>query len=358
VFLRALLKVMAWSALLWALLMLPTLRMWPLASGGRSLALSPPDYLQSPEEAGKPALFVGEIQEAVYEIGRHCPLPPRKRLILLGGSGARGFEPELLSRATSAEEVLNLSLVLANFTQIRQVYDDLAACLGDEGMRQASFVLVPSLGSFTSNKMRFPGPYSDYETEKLRSHLFEGVPGAVMPVVGRSWLPLAIELWRPVMLARKLAVGGQARLDRLRARLHPQPAAPAPDREQSLTWIAELLPQEDASAAFAPEQTGEMERLVADIRARGSTVLLVEQPTQDWVRERSKAYADSHQTLIALAGKLALPYIDLSNTGADSEFHDGMHANAVGAKAWSERLVQALQALGRQQPEALGATAP
>jgi hypothetical protein len=351
--LRLLLKTLAWCGLIWALLILPTLAVWPLAAA-RPLSLSPPDYLGPP----KPSLFVGEIQEAVYELGRHCPLPPRKRLILLGGSGARGFEPALLAGATGADEVLNVSLVLSNFTQIRQVYADLAACLGAEGMRQTTFVLVPSLGSFTSNKMRFEGPYSDYETEKLRSRLYAGVPGAVAPVVNRAWLPLAIELWRPVLLTRKLIVKAQEATTRLRARLHPAPVAAGPDREQSLNWIAELLPQEDASAAFAPEQTGQMQLLVADMHARGSAVLLVEQPTQAWVRERSKAYADSHQTLIAQAGKLGLPYIDLSTTGDDSEFHDGMHANAAGAKAWSGRLREALQALGRQEPEALGAVRP
>ena len=66
--------------------------------------------------------------------------------MILGSSGSRGFWPELLQNATAAEEVLNISVIDSNFTQIRQMYRDLAACLGPEGMRRATFALAPSLG--------------------------------------------------------------------------------------------------------------------------------------------------------------------------------------------------------------------
>lgn len=347
---------------MWLLLCLSTWPLWPPASGQDPIRLSPPEYIAD----STAPLFVGQIQEAVYKLGRHCPLPPKRRLILLGASGSRGFDPVALASASAADETLNLSVVLSNVTQIRQVFDDLQVCLGDDGMHRSSFVLILSMGNFTSNGRRNEGPYTDYETEKLRSRLFTGEPGQLRPVPGREALPIAMELWRPVLLARKLSVEVREvvweSLQGLPFLGSRSPAmategATALDSEWSLRIISGLQPELASGAPYAPEQTQELDRLIERILESGSRVVLVEQPTQAWLRERSPAYAAAHQTLLAAASRHAVPYIDLSQSAVDEEFHDAMHANRQGTAAWSARLAQALADLQLREPLALGAAA-
>jgi hypothetical protein len=359
-FLRTLLKMLAWSALMWSLLILPTLALWPLERTSQALELSRPDYQGGPSRS----IFTDEIQEAMYRIGSHCPMPTRTRLVILGSSGSRGFWPELLQGATSADEVINISVIDSNFTQIRQMYEDLAVCLGPEGLHRATFVLAPSLGSFVSDKLRFKTAYSAYEAAKLRSRLFTGSPGTVEPLMTRRWLPLAIDLWRPVILARYLVERLRIHAQALHDRVHQliSGAAPEPalqfNPEQVLSMITALLPPEGADDSFAAEQHAALEGLIGEIRAGGSTVLLVEPPTQAWARTRSAEIAESHQQIQDVATKLAVPHIDLYTSGGDDEFHDAWHANAKGAPLWSTRLAAALHQLGQSDPKTLGPVAP
>jgi hypothetical protein len=357
-FLRALLKVFAWSALIWGALTAATFPTWPPNEAGRPLRLNSLDWW----EVGKPSLFVNQIQELVFEIATHCPFPPRKRLVILGSSGAHAFQPELLDGATSAEEVVNFSVMLVNFSQIRQIFADFKSCSTDQGMQQTTFLLAPSLGSFVSNRVANEEGYDSYESEKVRSHLYEGPVGAMRPLVNKPWLPLVAQLWRPVLLAGELPRSSRYLGSLLKSRLLHRPRPPQPssqpsfDREKELTELIRLVPQKDAGETFASEQNEEVEQLIAEIRAAGSTIVMVEPPAQSWIRERSKQYSEAHTLLVGLAGRLSIPYIDLSTSGDghDEEFYDPFHANHLGAPIWSARLKAALQELDRQEPGALG----
>lgn len=342
-FVAASLHVLAWTAALWALLAAITCAWWPLENAQAPIRFDLPDYLDH-----KPSLFVGNTQNGVYELARRCPLPPKKRLILLGSSGARGFQPELLAGVSAADEVLNLSLVQSNFTQNRQLLRDLQPCLGDQGMRESAYLLIVSFGSFTSNEVRNVGGYSEYETEKLRSRLFVGAPGAVEPRVDRRWLPPLIELMRPALVARKaLAL----------AAIVPDLGAMAPDRSLQIiaSHFAEIDGAADEDQRFALEQRRELDALVNEIRAAGAGLVVVEQPAQGWLRERSRAAQVAHRVLLATAQRESVPYIDLLASADDEEFHDPVHANPIGYARWGKRLASELSALQKQQPGALGA---
>ena len=197
---RALFRIGVWSAIVWLLLCLPTLHSWPLESRDAPLRLKRPIYV---DPAFAP-LFVSGVQETAYKLNSACPMPARNRLVLLGGSGSLSLEPEPLQQALAVEEVLNLSVILSNISQLHRVFEDLRACLGPEGIAQAHVVLVLSLGNFAKNGIRGEGPYTHYETEKLRTKLFKGKPGELRPRVARQWLPLLLQLSRPLLLARKI----------------------------------------------------------------------------------------------------------------------------------------------------------
>ncbi|HEY0975607.1 MAG TPA: hypothetical protein VGE57_14030 [Solimonas sp.] len=349
---RALLRVVLWITGFWLLLMALSWALWKPVDVDAPLQLSLPDYL-----APSPApLFVGQIQEAVFTLARHCPLPEKRRLIVLGASGSRAYDAETLRRASSADEAVNLSVVLSNVTQITQIFHDYRDCLGAEGLRDSAIVLILSMGNFTSNEYRGSGPYSDYETEKQRSRLFAGAPGAMQPRLPRPWMPAVVELWRPVLLARKLAVEVKASLVALGHRLRGRspPRVEDLDREWSLKLVASMQPEVQRGDTYAPEQTAELEALLDEIDSAGSPVVLVAQPVQRWFREASPSFAAAQARLQQLARQRHLPLIDLTQSAADEEFHDAMHANRRGAMRWSERLAQALLDLQAELPDALG----
>jgi hypothetical protein len=342
----ALAKVIGWSALLWLLAAAATCVWWPIERPQQPIRFDLPDYLQG----ASASLFVDNVENGVYEMARRCPLPRKKRLVLFGSSGSRGFQPELLANASDAEEVVNLSLVQSNFTQNRQLLHDLQPCLGADGMRSAAYVLIVSFGSFTSNAVRNIGAYSDYETEKLRSHLFAGGPGEVAPILERRWLPPLIELSRPVLAARKLV--------NLAENAGSAPLASL-DQVRSMRLITSHFPELDGAvdeeARFALEQRDELAALASEIRGAGAALVVVEQPAQSWMRNQLHVLGVAHRVLLAFAQQHSLPYLDLSASAGDDEFHDPVHANDVGYQRWGARLADALIDLQRKQPDALGA---
>ncbi|HEY0975606.1 MAG TPA: SGNH/GDSL hydrolase family protein [Solimonas sp.] len=360
--LRALLKVGVWAALLWLLLMLPTYRYWPLETSAKPLHLSKVVYEHRPY-----SIFVSHLQEAVYKLASKCPMPPaRTRLILLGGSGSQAFYPDFLGDATAADEVSNLSLPLANFTQIRQVYQDLGACLGADGLRNSTVVLIPSLMSFTRTGARRESAYSFYELEKLKTRLYRGEADAVTPRLPAPLMRVLVELWRPLIPMRGFinAVRDETAYLRQSLKWRLRPSGPAPlrerpalDRDLSLRLIADFLPDAGVDRPFAEDQVAELDGLVKRIRAAGSAVVIVDQPAQAWLREAAPAFAVARQTLRRYAQANDVPYIDLTETAGDDEFFDALHATPEASAIWTRRLADALIALQATQPSALGVVA-
>lgn len=345
----AIVRLALWIAAFWACLFVASVFLWPLESPRQPISFT-----------GNPhALFVDSTQETVYELARKCPLPARKRMVVIGGSGAIAFHPDLLRDVTAADDVVTLALNFSNYAQLRQVVTDLRDCLDEPAMRQTTFVVVTTAFSFVATQTRFANPYTGYETEKLRSRLFSGSPGAVEPVVGRRLTPIAVNLWRPVLLVRKL------RLDldkKLHALLHHssrprQPAVEGADwvnNQQLREMAVRMLPTAPEGGTFAPEQTGQLESLIAEVRSSGGTVVVVEQPTQGWLRKDAPAHEVAHAHLQQLLKEQAVPFIDLSESAKEDEFKNPVHANARGEVIWSQRLAHALAEIQQRDPSALG----
>ncbi|HVT36237.1 MAG TPA: hypothetical protein VHE37_11660, partial [Nevskiaceae bacterium] len=340
---RALLSLFGWFAVIWAALIAATLPRWPLEARDAPVQL----HVQG-DSSMATGIFLNTIEETGYELARRCPLAPKKRLVLLGGSGARAYRPQYFEHVTAADEVLLLSMNFSNFSQLRQIADDLLACLDRSTAEQTAVVIIPTAYSFTTTQTRFDGPYTIYEVEKRRNRLFAGPPGQVRPIVPRALAPLAVELWRPVLLGRYV-------VQRISARIHAQfkPAMTAERRDAHQQWedeamraeLPRLLPLPVAGEPYAPEQAGELRRLIEDLQQAHVHVVLAQQPTQQWLREFSPAYPATQQVLRDVAAEYRVPYIDQSGTGADAEFDGPLHALRTAEPLWAARLAEALKQL-------------
>jgi hypothetical protein len=80
------------------------------------------------------------------------------------------------------------------------------------------------------------------------------------------------------------------------------------------------------------------------MRTDGAGLVIAEQPIQRWLRDSGASFSRAHETIQGMAVRMNIPYIDLSTSGADEEFHDAAHANLLGEARWSARLHDALAA--------------
>lgn len=336
----------------WGVAVLLTIPIWPLPRADAALGIGRETH----------ALFTTKTQEIAYELARRCPLPPQKRLIVIGSSGARAFHADLLEGATPAEEVITLSFEMTNWSTMRRALADVRACLGPDGMRQAAFLLVPAPALTFMPKQQCPcfvGDYSVYEQEKRRNLMFRGPPGDLNAALPARWMPLAVELWRPVLLMRSVDVNLEKRIKAgiggITRRFLPSGATETHQQylARAVANFRQALYSSDGS--FAQEQVPVLRDLIKDLQSQGSSVVLVEQPLQRGLRDDPINFIPARALQHGIAREHGVAIVDLYESAEESEFLDLGHANEQSEPIWSARLANALRQLQVSQPSALGA---
>ena len=281
-------------------------------------------------------IYRTDIREFVYSLPAFCEnAKGQKNLLIVGGSTANGYEPDVLARSVPGWTVSRVALDFGNITQMRQSVEMLRDCLGPEAMRNTRIGLAVSDVSFAPNKRRFPTPYTMLELEQRRHGLFAGAPGQLQPVVAWPDMGVVVSAIRPVFVLHALVTDVsdgftelRKKIGKIRSNAAPPTAAQAEAEE--LRGAAELIGQS------LDEQRGELARLLDEIRAAGSDMFLIQVPERGFVRERSPQYSLFNTTLRDFARDRNV--VLLSHPADDSELRDGVHATRNGAVLWSERL--------------------
>ena len=136
-----------------------------------------------------------QVREIVYSLPQaFATIVPRKRLIILGSSGALAYRPEILLDATDAEEVDNVATNHANITQMREVFADVKACLGARALSSTTILLITSYIIYFDTSQVWSAGYTIYELEKMRHGLYSGSPRALRPTFGPALMPWVIDI--------------------------------------------------------------------------------------------------------------------------------------------------------------------
>jgi hypothetical protein len=286
---------------------------------------------------GESDIYRSDLREFVYGLLAFCEsAKAQKNLIIVGGSTAEGYEPDVLSRFVPDWTVSRVALNFGNITQMRQSVALLRNCLGPEAMRNTRIGLAVSDPSFAPNKRRFPTPYTMLELEQLRHGLFAGPPGHLQPVVGWSHMGLVMNAIRPVFILHALVTNVWEVAGSLKRKIGiiRQGHLPKPTQEQveaeSLRYGNSLI------GPSLDEQRSELAGLLDDIRAAGSDMFLIQVPERRFVLERLPQHSLFTATLQQFARDKDVAL--LQHPADDSELRDAVHATRDGASRWSERL--------------------
>jgi hypothetical protein len=335
-------KTLGWTLLVYVALSLFSFLIW------KSEATTSID-----SRDGEHSLFGTAVREVIYSLPKLSVPTDKPLLIVTGSSFAKAFRPNIIAEAMPGFSVDNLAMGGSNLTQLRQLVEDVSRVRPLASMKRTTFVIVMSFAMLIDNRHRWVGsPYTAYEQEKLRNHLWEGPPGHLAPTIDTAMLPWGIDALRPAFMFYTLEVRCHvAALDlakmlrRLSGRVPSQV-----DEERSIEWatLAEVLPETGDQTTVGSEQFNELIALVADIRRAGASVVIVKSPVQQWLRDRSSTSKWFDQQLSSLASTSNLAVIDLTETASDQEFFDAVHATAAAEELWTGRLITGLKALDRR----------
>lgn len=327
--LRAAMRITGWAIGIYLTLWVAAYLLWPLVPPDQPL-----DGLN-----GNSGLYGDNVREIVYSLPERCNASPRRRLIILGGSSATAYRPEILRTATDADEVDNLALNSSNISQIHQLVTDVIHCFGRETMRSSTFLVITGYFLFVDNSQRWNTGFTVYEGEKVRFGLYSGSPNALVPTFGTALMPWAVDALRPVFAFSRLKALSSRLMFSLVKRVWIRPTV---EKAYHKT-IERVFPKTVNGTTFGVEQFQELDRLVSDIRASGAGLIFVEQPIETFDR-RSQIYASYASRMALFTANHRIPVIDLTTSANDSEFADPYHGADGSFAVWTQRLASKLRA--------------
>jgi hypothetical protein len=319
-------RIIGWTAAIYFALWILASCFWPTTPRDQPL-----DSL-----SGATSLYRDPVREVVYSLPMRCNGISKRRVIILGSSAAKSFRPEILRAAINVDEVDNLALDYSNVTQIRQLFQDLQSCLGNQAMRSTAILFVTTYILYGDSGRCYPDGYTVYETEKIRHGLYSGKPNALTPTFGPVSMPWAITLLRPVFalyIAKYDLSWLQLKAEWEWRHFGEHRITLEQRRTDNFQHLVAWVPEQSDSENFGTEQFQELDRLVKNIKASGARVIFVEEPVEGWLRDRAHSYKSYRERMAAF---------DLSDSANDSEFSDLLHPAANRMSQWTHRLAEKL----------------
>src|SRR5580704_7540885 len=183
-------KTLGWTLLVYVALSLFSFLIW------KSEATTSID-----SRDGEHSLFGTAVREVIYSLPKLSVPTDKPLLIVTGSSFAKAFRPNIIAEAMPGFSVDNLAIGGSNLTQLRQLVEDVSRVRPLASMKRTTFVIVMSFAMLIDNRHRWVGsPYTAYEQEKLRNHLWEGPPGHLAPTIDTAMLPWGIDALRPAFM--------------------------------------------------------------------------------------------------------------------------------------------------------------